>query len=196
MAAFRGIHWVLVGMLATGCASTVGGHGTSAGSIATTSASPGPVATSAASSVSASSSTGFTVSPPTSSVPPAASLANALRVVQSHHYTPVDQTPPWYPQHTLNAIVGYPSDSADGHSQFVFFFVGNKYIGTDTGEPSTGVQYVSGANTTVTVKYFLYRSADPLCCPTGGTAAVRYQWNGHKLMPLDPIPPLTGAKHR
>lgn len=187
MAAFRGIHLALVGLLVAGCTSSLGGNGTSAarGSTATSSR-PAPT--------SAGRSAGSTAPP--SSAPAGASLAQALQVVRAHHYTPADQTPPWYPRHMLNAIVGYPSDTADGHSQFAFFFVGDKYIGTDTSDPSIGMQFVSGTDTTVTVKYFLYRSADPLCCPTGGTASVRYEWDGHKLVALDPIPPLAGSKHR
>jgi LppP/LprE lipoprotein len=180
MRPFRGIHVVLAGMLAAGCASPLSGHGTSAGTAAPSTALSGRAMS----------------TPVGSSAPIEASLADALRVVRQHHYSPVDNSPPWYPQHTLNGIVGYPTDSVDGHNQFVFFFVGNKYIGTDTDDPSTEIQYGSGADTTVTVKYFLYRSADPLCCPTGGTASVGYHWTGHKLEPLDPIPPLTGSVHR
>ena len=49
---------------------------------------------------------------------------------------------------------------------------------------------------TVALLYILYRSGDPLCCPTGGGAIVRFRWNGSRLVALDRIPPTSGAIHR
>ena len=40
----------------------------------------------------------------------------------------------------------------------------------------------------ITLAYRLYRKNEPLCCPTGGVAKVRYRWDGSNLSPLDTIP--------
>lgn len=127
---------------------------------------------------------------------PGASLAGAIRAMKKHGYDPADTSPPWYPQHKLNGIVGVVHESADGYNQLVFFFVGNHYIGNDTSEPSAVIHYVSGTDDTVTVKYAIYHSNDPNCCPSGGGKSVRYHWNGQLLVPLDPIPSTKGTGRR
>jgi hypothetical protein len=86
-------------------------------------------------------------------------------------------------------LVGTRTGSADGHGQQAFFFLGGLYLGTDTKEPSVSVNVVSQGDTEVTLAYPLYRSSDPLCCPSGGTATVRFQLDNGRLVPLDPIPP-------
>ena len=86
--------------------------------------------------------------------------------------------------------MGVRSGSGDGYGQQAFFFVNGRYIGTDTSQPSAALSVVSQADTEVTLAYPLYRSVDPLCCPGGGHARVRFQLNNGKLVPLDRIPPL------
>jgi hypothetical protein len=89
---------------------------------------------------------------------------------------------------TLRVLIGTRLDSGDGYAKRAFFFVGGRYIGTDTSEDSAQMRVENASDDTVTLAYALYGPDDALCCP-GGTATVRYQWNGSRLVPLDPIPP-------
>jgi hypothetical protein len=108
--------------------------------------------------------------------------------VRSKGYTPTN-TSDYHSDQALRVLVGVRTGSADGYSQQAFFFLNGRYIGTDAKEPSAGVRVVSQGDTEVTIAYPLYRKNDPLCCPGGGHARVRFQLNNGKLVPLDPIPP-------
>lgn len=115
-------------------------------------------------------------------------------MLRAHGYDPL---PPatWYRTHVLNAQVGVAHDSADGYVRLAFFFVNGRYIGTDTSQPSAIIHYVRGGNEMITLRYAIYRPNDPMCCPTR-SANVRYHWTGHRLVPLDPIPPINGTGRR
>jgi hypothetical protein len=108
----------------------------------------------------------------------------AAAVVHAHGYTPTDPSQ-YHSNQTLRVLVGERA----GSGQQAFFFVGNRYIGTDTMQPSASVKVSSQGDTEVTLVYPLYRSGDPLCCPGGGQATVHFQLNNGRLVPLDPIPP-------
>ena len=112
-------------------------------------------------------------------------------------YTPTDPSQ-YHSNQTLRVLVGRKSDSGDGYAQQAFFFVNGRYIGTDTREPSATLRVISQGDTEVTLGYPLYRRNDPLCCPGGGQATVRFQLNNGRLMPLDAIPPVerSGALSR
>jgi hypothetical protein len=99
---------------------------------------------------------------------------------------------------TLRVVLCTHTDTADGKGMFAFFWVGDQYIGTDTADQSIAIRFVGQTDTTVTLAYALYTPSDPLCCSTGGTATVRYHWDGTKLTPLDPIPTAdpSAAVHR
>lgn len=116
--------------------------------------------------------------------------AAAAAIVRGHGYTPVD-TSEYHPAQTLRVLVGTRTGSGDGYDQQAFFFVDGRYIGTDAKEPSASVKVVSQSDTEVVLSYPLYRSSDPLCCPGGGSATVRFQLDNGQLTPLDPIPPAT-----
>ncbi|MEA2429347.1 MAG: hypothetical protein QOF37_2975 [Thermoleophilaceae bacterium] len=121
--------------------------------------------------------------------PPAASggtLPEAQARVSAEGYN-VDDPGAYDSSHTLRVLVGTKKSSGDGYAKRAFFFVGGRYIGTDTSDDSAGVRVEGSGDTTVTLAYALYGPNDALCCP-GGTARVRYQWNGSRLVPLDPIP--------
>jgi hypothetical protein len=75
--------------------------------------------------------------------------------------------------------------------EFAFFFAGGAYLGTDTRHPSAQVRVLSRSADTVTLAYDLFRFGDPDCCPTAGSASVRYHWDGRTVTPLDPVPPET-----
>ena len=111
----------------------------------------------------------------------------ALAKVSALGYVPDDPSQ-WNETQTLRVLVGTRKGSGDGYAKRAFFFVGGRYIGTDTSGDSAGIRVDGQSDTTITLAYALYGPHDALCCP-GGTATVRYKWNGSKLEPLDPIPP-------
>jgi hypothetical protein len=115
-------------------------------------------------------------------------VATAAALVRAHGYTPSDPSQ-YHSNQTLRVLVGTRTGSADGRGQQAFFFLAGRYLGTDTKDPSASVKVVSQGDTEVTLAYPLYRSSDPLCCPSGGTATVRFQLDNGRLVPLDPIPP-------
>jgi hypothetical protein len=107
-------------------------------------------------------------------------------------YTLADDSA-WNPDATLNAVTGTMTGGATGRGMHVFFFVdAERYLGTDTLHSSNSVGITWWDDTTVAVEYVLYNDGDPGCCPTAGSAVVRFHWNGDRLVPLDDIPPLYG----
>jgi hypothetical protein len=112
----------------------------------------------------------------------------AAAVLKARGYTPAE-TSQYHPNQTLRVLVGTKAGSGEGYDQQAFFFVGGRYIGTDTKEPSASVKVLSQSDTEVTLGYPLYRSGDPLASPSGGVATVHFQLNNGKLTALNPIPP-------
>ncbi len=122
-------------------------------------------------------------------LPVFASLTQAQALIMDDGYTAdQDAASFWNPQAPINAIIGTLTSSADGASQWAFFFAGNQYIGHDTKDPSYEVNFVGRTENQITLAYTIYKPNEPVCCPTGGTKKVRFQWNGKTLVPLDPIP--------
>ncbi|MGA8364589.1 MAG: LppP/LprE family lipoprotein [Solirubrobacteraceae bacterium] len=121
-----------------------------------------------------------------------AGLPAALALLRAHGYTAND-TSDYHTDQTLRVLVGTGSHSNDGHDKQAFFFVDGHYLGTDSSRPSAQISVVSQSDTEVTLAYQLYRPNDPLCCPGGGTAHVRFQLNNGRLVPLDPIPPVSST---
>jgi LppP/LprE lipoprotein len=119
-------------------------------------------------------------------------LGAAVAVVRAHGYTAGD-TSDYHPNQTLRVLVGTGAQSNDGYDKQAFFFVDGRYIGTDSSRPSAMVSVVAQSDTEVTLAYSLYRSSDPLCCPGGGQAKVRFQLDNGHLTPLDPIPPVSST---
>jgi hypothetical protein len=119
-------------------------------------------------------------------------LAAALAVVREHGYT-AGQTSDYHPSQTLRVLIGTGSHSNDGYDKQAFFFVDGHYLGTDASRPSAQISVASQSDTEVTLAYQLYRPNDPLCCPGGGTAHVHFQLNNGRLVPLDPIPPVSST---
>jgi hypothetical protein len=117
-----------------------------------------------------------------------AAVTAAAAVVRTHGYTP-NETSQYHSGQTLRVLVGTRTGSGDGYGQQAFFFVGGRYIGTDASEPSATLRVVSQSDTEATLAYPLYRRNDPLCCPGGGQATVRFQLNNGRLQALDTIPP-------
>lgn len=119
-------------------------------------------------------------------------LSGAVAVVKVHGFTP-NNTSDYRSGQTLRVLTATRTGSGDGYAQQAFFFVGNRYIGTDTSQPSAGVKVVAQSDTEVTLAYPLYRPHDPLCCPGGGQATVHFQLNNGRLVPLGTIPPTSST---
>lgn len=119
-------------------------------------------------------------------------VSAAAELVRARGYTPND-TAEYHPSQTLRVLVGTRTGSSDGYGQQAFFFVGGRYIGTDTKEPSATVKVVSQSATEVALAYPLYKPGDPLSSPSGGTTTVRFQLDNGKLTPVGTIPPASSA---
>jgi hypothetical protein len=115
-------------------------------------------------------------------------LAKAVATVKARGYTP-SATSEYHPDQTLRVLVGTRTGSGDGYDQQAFFFLGDRYLGTDSSQPSAAVRVVSQNDTEVTLSYALYHAGDPLCCPGGGTAHVSFQLNNGSLAAAQAIPP-------
>jgi hypothetical protein len=126
-----------------------------------------------------------TEAPP--STPPGGTLSQARQTVSAEGYN-VDNPGDYKRSAILRVLIGTRKGSGDGYAKRAFFFVGGRYLGTDTSDDSANIRVAAESPTRVTLAYALYGPDDALCCP-GGTAIVRYEWNGSKLLPLDPIPP-------
>ena len=77
-------------------------------------------------------------------------------------------TTAWDAAAPLNVIIATGVGSADGGEQ-AYFFTNGKPIGTDTADTSTGITASRLSSDTIAVRYSLYNTGDPRCCPTGGT---------------------------
>jgi hypothetical protein len=119
-------------------------------------------------------------------------VSGAATVVRAKGYTPND-TSEYHAGQTLRVLVGTRTGSGDGYGQQAFFFVGDRYIGTDAKEPSATVKVLSQSDTEVTLAYPLYRKSDPLSSPSGGQATVQFQLNNGKLTPVGHIPPASSS---
>jgi hypothetical protein len=116
--------------------------------------------------------------PPNPSSPRTA-IDAAVAKVRQLGFTVAD-TSTYDPSRTLNVVVAVRSGSADGTAQQAF--------GTDTSDTSAGISLVWQDDTTSALSYQLYSSADPQCCPTGGSVTVRYHWDGTKLNVASSVP--------
>jgi hypothetical protein len=127
--------------------------------------------------------------PPQTTSPdvPSGTVEEAVARVRREGFD-VPDTGTYRPENTLRVLIGVRSDSATAYNQNAFFFLGGRYLGTDTKQVSAGIDYVGQTDLTVTLRYAIYAPDDPNCCPSGGAERVRYRWNGSRLTPLDPIP--------
>jgi hypothetical protein len=108
-----------------------------------------------------------------------------LATIRAHGYTPGHgaSTPDGFGG-TLYAWPAVCTGSADGYCQKVFFFIGSRYLGTDTARNSNAITGVRAAGpATIAVTYPSYAPQDPLCCPSGTPVTITYHWNGSRLIP-------------
>lgn len=114
-------------------------------------------------------------------------VGTAEGVLQTHGFRALDPSQ-YHAAQTLRVLIGARPGSAGAHVQQAFFFVGGRYLGTDTAQPSGQIRVVSQNDTEVTLAYALYRPGDPPCCARGGEATVSYQLDNGRLQPLGAIP--------
>lgn len=117
-------------------------------------------------------------------------LKLAMSRVEQEGYTVDESNTFGYEESSsLNVLIGTATGSADGYNKKAFFFYNGEYLGTDTSGASAQINVAWRDDKTIAINYILYKTKDPLCCPTAGAATVRFQWNGNKMVALDPIPP-------
>jgi hypothetical protein len=104
-------------------------------------------------------------------------------VVREHGYTPND-TSEYHPNQTLRVLIGTRTGSPEEGEEQAFFFVDERYIGTDSKQPSAQIHVVSQSDTEVTLAYSLSSTSGA----PAGQADVRFQLDNGQLTPLDPIP--------
>ena len=139
------------------------------------------------------STTGAVSTAPTTPANPRAplSLHAAEQVLAARGYAPLGERD-WRPDQPLKVLLGV--SQADGaRAEQAFFFVGDRFIGTDTKDPSAAIEVAAQGGDGVTLSYGLYRPADQIDVPTGGSAEVVYRWDGTRLTPQDPIPSASTA---
>jgi LppP/LprE lipoprotein len=128
-------------------------------------------------------------------------LPDALATVTAHNFQIADTKTytSTYGTGPLHVVIGTAA-GGDGHSQLAYIFYNDKYLGTDTLQPSGQIAFAGWRDgKTFVLRYGLYRPPDPLCCPTGGTADVIYTWSdadGHivstgQIPPTDPTAPMS-----
>jgi hypothetical protein len=95
----------------------------------------------------------------------------------------------WTPGSKFNALYGN-CRAGDGRDQHVWFFLGGRFIGSDTRKlfSSKEIFGVWRGDTVIAFMYVLYRASDPNCCPTGGGKIVRFRLHSGHVVRLDPLP--------
>jgi hypothetical protein len=114
-------------------------------------------------------------------------VSAAAELVRAKGYTP-NETSQYHSGQTLRVLVGTRTGSSTGMGQQAFFFVGGRYIGTDTKEASAAVSVVAQSDTEITLGYPRYRAGDAPGSPSGGQVTVRYQLNNGKLTAIGKAP--------
>ena len=106
----------------------------------------------------------------------------AVQLVESKGFEVVRKRD-YDPRRRLRVLIG--EDTAGG--RLAFFFVEDDYIGNDGTSPSQRLSVGRQSDTRVTLRYGVYQAGDEPCCPSE-TRAVRFEWDGQRLQPLDSIP--------
>ena len=115
------------------------------------------------------------------------SRAAAVSQLRSQGFEPVAVTD-YRPRQGLRVLVGKAKASTGIRGRRAFFFVREEYLGTDAAEPSLRVRVLRQRDGVITLAYRLFSAADRPCCPTAGTARVRFTMADGRLVPEDPIP--------
>lgn len=111
-------------------------------------------------------------------------LATAVAAANRAGYS-VRDTSTYKTDQTLRVLIG-----SRGGVEHAFFFVNDRYIGTDSASPSGALSVVAQNDTAVTLRYGLYRSGEQA---PSSSKSVQFVLNNGRLTPLDTIPPVTSA---
>jgi len=113
-----------------------------------------------------------------------AARSAAVAQLRRRGYRPV-RVADWHARQTLRVLLGARSK---GGLRQAFFFAGRRYLGTDATTPTARLRVGRQSARTITLVYPIWRRGDKACCPHGGTARVRFHWDGARLMPQGAIP--------
>ena len=90
---------------------------------------------------------------------------------------------------TLSVQKGICAGTATGGCQIAFIYLNDRFLGTDTANPSAAILAIEPATVgRFTITYANYAAGDPGCCPSLPPVTVVYTWNGTRLTP-DVTPP-------
>jgi hypothetical protein len=110
----------------------------------------------------------------------------AAAVLTAEGFEPV-RLSDYEPEDELRVLIGRPAVD-DAGDQRAFFFVRREFIGHDSETASAKLRVVRTGEKAITLAYGLYEPGDRRCCPKGGTARVRFRWDGETLAPQGEIP--------
>lgn len=113
--------------------------------------------------------------------------AAALAVVRGLGYVPADAGD-YHRDQTLRVLLGTRAGGATSPGALAFFFLRDRYLGTDSSLPSARLQVGAQDDTSITLTYTLYRPGEAACCATGGVRDVRFALDNGRLEPMSPIP--------
>lgn len=129
---------------------------------------------------------GSTAPPPNPSAP--LSLRAAEQALSARGYATLSERD-WRPDQALKVLIGVARRGPRGSRlELAFFFVGARFIGTDTSDPSGSIAVLAQDGGSVTLSYGLYGPADAIDAPSAGSATVTYSWTGARLVPQGAIP--------
>jgi hypothetical protein len=117
-----------------------------------------------------------------------ASRKAAVRQLRRQGFVPVSVAV-YRPRQVLRVLIGKPARAGGVRGRRAFFFARGEYIGTDAATASARVRVASQSQAGITLAYSLFSRRDRRCCPTGGTAQVRFTWEDGRLQPEGVIPP-------
>jgi hypothetical protein len=136
-------------------------------------------------------------SPPTTTATTPLTLHAAEQVLAGRGFSTLTERD-WRADQDLKVLVGVRTNTgtSDGGQQQAFFFAGDRFLGTDTKDPSGRIAVTAQENDAVTLTYALYRPSDSIDQPSAGEASVTFVWDGTRLTPQQPIPPASPSAPR
>jgi hypothetical protein len=100
---------------------------------------------------------------------------------------------------TLTAVPAVRTPTADGYGQYVLFWHGTTFLGSDRlarlpnlGEESVQIGVVSSGSNSITLRFACYRATDPMYAPSLPSVDVTYHWTGARLIASRPVPLASG----
>jgi LppP/LprE lipoprotein len=123
---------------------------------------------------------------PASSFGPYSTAQAAERFVGANGLSAQAPEATWRQSAVLHVIHANSTSAADSPGDWYFFFVDGKFVGQRYFTRASSSDALDEA--TFAVTYAVFRPDDAHCCPSGGTATVRFRWQAGHLTALDPMP--------